>query len=373
MIQNCFLLLSFITAAQARSQTDTTNFFEATTTMERENDTKVTEKTPVNVRVIFSDVDGTLVHYPSVPGDKPQDHILKLPPSATGMQGIISTDTLVKCQQLRKGGRKLVLISGMRTSTLLKRIPFLPRADAYCCEAGGRIFYPSNPDEKGDSSVAVGSFELESFEGADKSVLTPFELIEDNDWRNRIQEAAGPDGYASVPYLDRKGLLWDFARTLTDKGFVLDTTGYSSCFRVNRKQQRDGMEEAFEALLSGSIEHPLGLATSTNLGCIDYYPIESGKKNCCIYLGKRFCEIESDLVLKNHAVCLCDDDNDLEMALACSHAYIPDVSSASMAQVIERNPVKFTVTGGLTGDFTGTAATDKALDILLERLHIADT
>jgi hydroxymethylpyrimidine pyrophosphatase-like HAD family hydrolase len=35
----------------------------------------------------------------------------------------------------------LVLITGARSATLLQRLPFLPAADAYVCENGGRIFY----------------------------------------------------------------------------------------------------------------------------------------------------------------------------------------------------------------------------------------
>jgi hypothetical protein len=35
----------------------------------------------------------------------------------------------------------LVLISGMRTTTLFQRLPYLPRADAYVSESGGTIFY----------------------------------------------------------------------------------------------------------------------------------------------------------------------------------------------------------------------------------------
>ena len=33
-------------------------------------------------------------------------------------------------------------MTGARTSTLLQRLPFLPAADAYASENGGRIFYP---------------------------------------------------------------------------------------------------------------------------------------------------------------------------------------------------------------------------------------
>ena len=45
---------------------------------------------------------------------------------------------------MRQGGIKLVLITGARVSTLLQRMAFLPAADAYICENGGRIFYPDN-------------------------------------------------------------------------------------------------------------------------------------------------------------------------------------------------------------------------------------
>lgn len=35
-----------------------------------------------------------------------------------------------------------VLLTGARTATLLQRLPYLPAADAYVAENGGRIFYP---------------------------------------------------------------------------------------------------------------------------------------------------------------------------------------------------------------------------------------
>jgi hypothetical protein len=85
------------------------------------------------IHMVFSDIDGTLVHYQvesSFDMEK-GNRVLQLPSSATGMRGIISSRTLVYCRELRRE-RKLVLISGMRTATLLKRLPYLPRADAYC-------------------------------------------------------------------------------------------------------------------------------------------------------------------------------------------------------------------------------------------------
>lgn len=276
---------------------------------------QMTDASPTRtIRVVFSDVDGTLVHYHEEK-EQEDNRFLKLPPSATGMQGIISSQTLVYCRELRQT-QKLVLISGMRTSTLLKRLPYLPRADAYCTcrhmsfddislllsvcvfidklsssfaihitgsEAGGRIFYPSEPNTSDGNS-----FTPAPFDGCTPSDLTPFGLVEDLEWRRRMQriDAAGMQGYgdslgseAKVPVQERNGLLWEYARTLTSMGYVLDTKGYSTCFRINRKQQTTISEDEFGALLSGKVPRPAGLGTSTNLGCVDFYPVESGKKN----------------------------------------------------------------------------------------------
>jgi hypothetical protein len=63
---------------------------------------------------------------------------------------------------------------------------------------------------------------------------------------------------------------------------------------------------------------------------------------------------------------LCDDDNDIEMALACLHAYIPATSSESMVEVIRDNKSKFTVTAS---EDDSTKATEKALYLILERIR----
>ena len=138
----------------------------------------------IDLEVVFSDIDGTLVHYPKDTDSlsQPADiRILQLPPSATGMKGVISSLTLLKCQEIRDQGVKLVLVSGMRTSTLVKRLPYLPKADAYCCEAGGQIFYSSLSTK--DSSVSP-----ETFDGAEESHLEPYGVVEDMEWR-QVMEA----------------------------------------------------------------------------------------------------------------------------------------------------------------------------------------
>lgn len=86
--------------------------------------------------------------------------------STNVMQGVISIKTLTELDRMRKGGVKLVLITGARLATLLMRMAFLPAADAYVCENGGRIYYPN-------SSLAVA-----------------LSIAEDLDWR-KLHNATG--------------------------------------------------------------------------------------------------------------------------------------------------------------------------------------
>ena len=244
-----------------------------------------------SIQFLFSDVDGTLVHYPvdatNTEGGEDGETVLHLPPSSTGMRGVISSETLKLCRRLRcELGVKIILVSGMRTTTMMKRMQYLPRADAYACEGGGRIFYPVKLAGREDYDGLV--IRPRRFDGASDSDLTPFGITEDMYWRGTMEsaEAAGRDGYISDgsdsiggSLISRKGALWSFARSLQLKGYVIDSKDYASCFRVNRKQQIDEVlrNEGFERLLSTDV--PEGLASSVNLGCIDFYPCISGKKN----------------------------------------------------------------------------------------------
>lgn len=247
-----------------------------------------------STNIIFSDIDGTLIHYPKHIHDlsEPGNKILYLPPSTTGMKGIISSKTLKLCQEIRRhGNSKLVLVSGMRTETLIKRLPFLPKADAYASEAGGRIFYPLTNLQNYNGGI----IEPQEFDGALDTDLEPFSIEEDLEWREIMSriDAAGSDGYAgdamdlflhksqyidTIPIEERTGLLWDFARELQEQGFILDYKGYACCFRVNMKQQEQVPEKDFLSLSDLDVTAN-GLGSSVNLGCIDFYPIQSGKKN----------------------------------------------------------------------------------------------
>ena len=431
--------------------------------------------------------------------------ILTLPTSSTGLAGSISAQTLCQLREIRrtrirtnranntttpkKKRIKVVLISGMRTTTFFQRLPYLPKADAYCTENGGRIFYPCT------TTMTTGILrwvQPEHFQGCEEEDVTPFGIREDTVWKERMRHAlhgaknSPPPTRTSETTMTRttppnpgdhhdvlspeaeketfhkEGVFWDFARDLVqNKHFVVDTTGYSTCFRVNRKQQQQQRQRTtlppqpptpefhsttnpsssssypFDDLYNGKLFdhtdrlHTQHIASSMNMKCVDFYPAMSGKKNwyvlflddeiecilflafstevsyspiisadlflflpqyqssssskrphntSCLYLAAKFfperCgrtvdtnNTNDDLLaasktqttnkhegtnigtaasssavefVSHHALCLCDDDNDVEMALACHHAYLPDIASQSMRETIRHYPRHFT-------------------------------
>ena len=82
--------------------------------------------------------------------------------------------------------------------------------------------------------------------------------------------------------------------------------------------------------------------------------------NSCEYLAMKL----TGTKLSEHSVCMGDDDNDIEMALACRHAFIPTVTSTTMADTIAAHPEHFTAISG----FEDTVATEKAIQEILNTL-----
>lgn len=63
--------------------------------------------------------------------------------------------------------------------------------------------------------------------------------------------------------------------------------------------------------------------------------------------------------MASESVCICDDDNDTEMALACSHSFVPTLTSQSMVDNLRRHDSNFTLTYG--PGVSSTDATEAAL------------
>ena len=84
----------------------------------------------------------------------------------------------------------------------------------------------------------------------------------------------------------------------------------------------------------------------------------------CRYIANK---LGIDLSLDS--ACICDDDNDIEMALACTKAYIPALTSGSMQQAIQDNPDKFIPTMQDDSSSTPTLATDEALRLIQSSVY----
>ena len=285
-------------------------------------------------KLIFSDVDGTLVHIAddalqrwgrlSEDGGSFTTHdgleikVRALPPSSTGMQAFISERTLHLVSLIRQAGHRFVLISGARSSTFLERLPYLPAADAYVMENGGRIFMP-----------------------AGNSALTAAPIIEDLEWRG-LHDAA-PMVLESVPPSKRPGALWDFFRKLAGEGWTCDAHRYLTEFRVSLQKSPSKAEADLQNVI-----HSLRpeLACSFNLGSADFYPATSGKDKAAEYLMKVW-GFGSESTLS-----MGDDDNDLALAKLVGHTYIPGFTAESVRAAVQEDPQAFTV--AKDGAFLGT-------------------
>lgn len=256
--------------------------------------------------------------------------VLAMPPSSTGLLGYISLETLKLVDQLRSAGHKYVLISGARYSTILERIPFLPKADAYVVENGGRIFFTDEP-----------------------SALTP--MAEDLQWRATLNLTAGTAVQAAASPSERPGLLWDTYRYLDRNGWKLDTKSYTTSFRVKSTSDAGhGSTELAEVLR----KLPEGLTSSFNLGAADIYPATSGKEKAALQLLAHY-NISPD-----KSFCMCDDDNDLKMAEVVARAYVPQITSDSMRTAIDSQPLRFSLSKS-----DGFEGTNEALRNILSAIH----
>lgn len=228
----------------------------------------------MGLKVLFSDIDGTCVHYnddgkvilashqtenglvwvaKSTTNGLSSD-VLLLPPSTSGSKGFISIRSLQLFAAVRAMGIKLVLISGCRAPTLMQRLPFLPLADAYVCESGGRIFYLNS------------------------ELPTAVRLKEDTVWRAR-HEAAGSMSQEALDPQERAGVLWRYYESIAGAHFKVDVVGYSTAIRVRTSvdDRRDTLPQL-----------PRELSAAENLGSIDIFPATSGKLNAAKYLMNKF-------------------------------------------------------------------------------------
>lgn len=94
----------------------------------------------------------------------------------------------------------------------------------------------------------------------------------------------------------------------------------------------------------------------------------SPPSSSCAYLARHFTneqgsntetELDDDELLKP-CICICDDDNDLEMAAACGKVFLPTVTSESMQQAVAQSEKIFVMENKEEG-IIETKSTENAL------------
>lgn len=280
--------------------------------------------------VTFSDLDGTLVHYPKefssyadiVHTDDSTDRVVieykdsKIRrtcialPSKTGGIGYISERTHDLVKQLRNlPNTRFVIITGARASTYAGRRLLLPTSDFEFFENGGRKLIDGHLDHS---------------------------------WSDQFQQSVGdiphvadlsPTAEMKEP-VERDGKLWDLYRTLKAQHWYLDADDYTTNFRINIKKSEGKTPEQFLNLIRNEldIKTNYGLDSSFNLGKADIYPLKSGKANAAKHI------LQTLNVEASDAVALFDDDNDIELGKLCGASYLPSVTHESVLKAKEGRP-----------------------------------
>ncbi|KAJ8904040.1 hypothetical protein NDN08_000570 [Rhodosorus marinus] len=308
------------------------------------------------IKVVFSDIDGTLVHYPkdfdryaelgevvngkvfiryNETGESRECRVLE---SMTGGKAFISEKTIALVDQIRAEGVQFVLITGARSSTYDNRRPNLPKVDFEVFENGGRCI--RNGVRR--SSCNYNSFNL--LPHALELMIcfcffpTLLSILKEIDmqWTKMYENVIGDSSNATTvtPQLEdaseRVGPLWDLYRRLSKEGWALDARDYVTNFRVDVTKSTGKTVEDFEKIKDEL--KALNLATSFNLGKADIYPSTSGKANAAN------CVLGILELTPEDSISMFDDDNDVELGALTGRAFLPGLTHPSVTAALKENP-----------------------------------
>ncbi|MFO7711280.1 MAG: HAD-IIB family hydrolase [Candidatus Woesearchaeota archaeon] len=192
--------------------------------------------------MIFSDIDGTLIHRIEEEGTQP-----------AGSGRYISTRTIDLIQELQQKDQ-FILITGRRKSGYDQIADVIPH-DYAIIEHGGVIIS----------------------EGVDER------------WFERVGDTIGKPGEYSGP-------LWDYAETLRSEGYKIDSEGRIASFRVyNTEPVLTGgeLEKLFEKLDKET--EGTGMKVIINENMLDVIPRAAGKANAIRFLGSDYLAIGDNL------------------------------------------------------------------------------
>ena len=171
------------------------------------------------MKILFSDVDGTLAHE--------QHEKYKIP----GEDRFVSGDTVELLSEIRKK-IPVVIVTGRRI-TGFERLAVIP--------------YDFGVIEHGCLLLKRGRI--------DKNYAKEFRKYIGKPWRKL-----------------KEGLLWDYEKELQERGYVTDSENRYATFRVSPKVNKN----AYELL---KIKHPYGIKTVINQGNVDFLPASGGKSH----------------------------------------------------------------------------------------------
>lgn len=299
-------------------------------------------------KVLFSDLDGTLIHYPNdfqeyatiVREDRERgtatlrynasgvERDCVVLSSLTGGDGYLSLRTIGLVDKLRSIGVVFAIITGARSSTYEKRRSRLPNADYEFYENGGRKLVKGVLD-----ATWTDTFEKEIGPIADRTSIVATGLPK-------------PE--------ERQGTLWELYNVLSKDGWILDARDYSTNFRVDVKKTEGKEERDLHAVLNAELGSR-GLSSSYNLGKADVYPKGSGKANAAAHI------LSANQWSPEQAIAMFDDDNDLEMGALVGRSYLPGVTHPSVLEAMKKHKDKWVLTKS-----RGVLGTEEALEAVLE-------
>eukprot|EP00871_Galdieria_phlegrea_P003792 jgi/Galph1/4413/GphlegSOOS_G3121.1 len=306
----------------------------------------------MSTKVIFSDLDGTLLHYPEhlerfietlwfqndylnrfstvVPVDETravvrykdsgEERVCVPVPSSTRGSAYISMRTFELINHIREKGIIFVYVTGARSTTFESRRHLLPQVDFEVCESGGRITRQG------------------------KEV----------DWNSYIMQQINLD--CSEPANQNLIPLWETYRLLQGEGFHVDARGYLTQFRLDLSNADPSLIKLWKEKYEPSMK-ARNLQVVYNLNKIDILPSISGKKNAAKYI------LDKLRIEPSAATCLMDDENDLDLAKYCGQVIVIGISHPRVAQELELYASQWR-----TVRHQGVLATEEALEYILTSL-----
>ncbi len=259
--------------------------------------------------IIFSDVDGTLVHKSDGSGE-----LVQIP----GGRSYISAEAVGLIQGFRDQGHLFAIITGRRRSGFDRIAEVIPY-DVSIIEHGCVVL-----------------------DGDDVDVH----------WHERMSSVVGTLG-------NKDGALWEYEQRLLDQGYRTDSEGRSASFRLF-KDRPDNLSEDERTYIEKKVEDEMGhagLTTTRNIDMLDVIPAAGGKANAMKYLVEQYGLGVRDVVA------LGDDFNDIDMLEYACEALCPGNAKPVVRELVRAK-------NGYVSDLGGHAGTVDILTKIYKQLDL---